>query len=121
MFQDVNPLQLISDVGIANLATNLLIGIVYFFSFGYLMRVVYSHHYKQSITWTDTFLLPFMMHLWTYILPAKGGLIYQTFFVKAKYQIDMSKGFSVGVLVFAAAEPHPLPDASVVPGLCSSS
>lgn len=103
VFKEVDLLELASGIGIENLALNILIGIVYFFSFGWLMKVVYQHHYNEHLKWPDTFLLPFMMHLWTYILPVKGGLIYQTFFMKAKYNIDMSKGFSVGVLVFAAS------------------
>lgn len=102
-FKDVNPSELLEQIGVAGLALNLLIGVGYFFSFGILMKVVYQHHYQCTLSWTDAFTLPFMMHLWTYILPVKGGLIYQTFFVKAKYELDMSKGFSVGVLVFAAS------------------
>jgi uncharacterized membrane protein YbhN (UPF0104 family) len=103
VFKDVALSDLTAGIGPKNLLLNILIGITYFLSFGWLMKVVYSHHYKQVLSLSDTFLLPFMMHLWTYILPVKGGLIYQTFFMKAKYGIDMSKGFSVGVLVFAAS------------------
>ncbi|MCB9187083.1 MAG: flippase-like domain-containing protein [Flavobacteriales bacterium] len=103
VFKDVDPLALLESIGVAGILQNFLIGIAYFFSFGILMKVVYQHHYKCDLSWADAFFLPFMMHLWTYILPVKGGLIYQTFFVKAKYGLDMSKGFSVGVLVFAAS------------------
>ena len=102
-FKDVNPAELLREIGPIKLIQNVAIGGLYFLSFGYLMRMIYQHHYRKTLTWQDTFLLPFMMHLWTYILPAKGGLIFQTVFTKAKYQIDMSKGFSVGVLVFVAS------------------
>jgi uncharacterized membrane protein YbhN (UPF0104 family) len=103
VFKDADPVSLLEGIGLQGILLNLLIGTVYFFSFGILMKVVYSHHYKMDLSWADSFSLPFSMHLWTYILPMKGGLIYQTFFVKAKYKLDMSKGFSVGVLVFAAS------------------
>ena len=103
VFKEVDIIDLAAGVGPGKLALNILIGIMYFFSFGWLMKIVYGHHYKKTLNWSDTFFLPFMMHLWTYILPVKGGLIYQTFFMKAKYKVDMSKGFSVGVLVFAAS------------------
>ncbi len=103
VFKDIDPVELLKRIGPMRLLLNFVIGLVYFFSFGLLMNVVYRHHYKKRLSWSDTFLLPFMMHLWTYILPMKGGLIYQTFFIKAKYGLDMSKGFSVGVLVFAAS------------------
>lgn len=103
VFKDTHPAALFEKIGLQGMLVNLLIGTVYFYSFGILMKVVYNHHYKMDLSWTDTFTLPFSMHLWTYILPMKGGLIYQTFFVKAKYKLDMSKGFSVGVLVFAAS------------------
>lgn len=103
VFKNVNLGELLSEIGPKQAVENLAIGTLYFFSFGILMKVVYQHHYRHSLSWSDTFLLPFMMHLWTYILPIKGGLIFQTFFVKTKYGIDLSKGFSVGVLVFAAS------------------
>jgi len=102
-FKDVDALEMLKQIGALQIALNVIIGSLYFFSFGYLMRMVYQHHYGATVSWKDTFLLPFMMHLWTYILPAKGGLIFQTVFIKAKYKIDMSKGFSVGVLVFVAS------------------
>ena len=102
-FRDVNAFELLGEIDAMQLVLNLALGSLYFFSFGYLMKMVYQHQYAIDVSWKDTFLLPFMMHLWTYILPAKGGLIFQTVFIKVKYRIGMSKGFSVGVLVFVAS------------------
>lgn len=92
-----------SQVGLMDMACNVLAGIGFYYSLGFLMKIVYSQHYKFQLTSADTFCLPFMMHLWTYILPVKGGLIFQTFFIKSKYDLDLSKGFSVGVLIFAVS------------------
>jgi uncharacterized membrane protein YbhN (UPF0104 family) len=103
VFRNVNLQNLLSDVGPLEAAANVAFGTLYFFSFGVLMKMIYKHHYKQNVSWPDTFQLPFMMHLWTYILPVKGGLVFQTFFMKAKYKLDLSKSFSVGVLVFVAS------------------
>lgn len=102
-FKDIDLIVLLNQIGLIGFIGNLLIGIVFYSFLGVLMRIVYKRHYKFSLSGQDTFLLPFMMHLWTYIIPVKGGLIFQTFYVKAKYHLDMSKGFSVGVLIFVAS------------------
>lgn len=74
-----------------------------FFTNGILMRTIFSHHYKVVLSWADTWLLPTMMHLWSYILPIKGGMLFQIVFMRVKYHVNLSKGFSVGVLVFAVS------------------
>jgi uncharacterized membrane protein YbhN (UPF0104 family) len=103
VFRDLDPLVLMGQVGVKGLLANLFLGAAYFASIGLLIQKVYTQHYGQSLSKPDTFLLPFMMHLWTYILPIKGGLIFQTYFLKSKYGLDLSKGFSVGVLIFAVS------------------
>lgn len=50
---------------------------------------------------TDIVLLPFSMNMFSYIIPANGGMIFSILFLKAKYQIDFVKSFSIGFgLVF---------------------
>lgn len=103
VFRNTDVLGLIRRLDAIGIILNLAIGIAFFSTNGIIMRLAYKHHYNCTLTTSDVFLLPITMHLFTYILPIKGGLIYQTFFVKAKYGLDLSKGFSVGVLVFAAS------------------
>ena len=94
---------MVSQLSINDVIQNIIIGTGYFLSRGLVIKVIYKHHYNVNLPWQDTLLLPSMMHLFTYVLPMKGGLIFQTYFSKAKYGLDMSKGFSVGLLVFAAS------------------
>ncbi len=46
----------------------------------------------------DVVLLPISMSLFSYIIPTNGGMLYSVFFLKKKYNVDSSKGFSIGVV-----------------------
>lgn len=41
-----------------------------------------------------------MMHLFLYLMPMKGGMLFQVFYSKHKYKLDLGKGFSLGMTVF---------------------
>ena len=36
-----------------------------------------------------------------YLLPIKGGMVFQIYFVKCKYNLDVSNGFSLGMMIFS--------------------
>ena len=52
---------------------------------------------KISITTADKLLLPISMSLFGYIIPTNGSMLYSIYFLKKKYNIDSSKGLSVGL------------------------
>ncbi len=64
------------------------------------MWVGFRLHYNLHIHLIDLLTLPLMMHLFTYLMPLKGGLLFQMLYSKSKYQLDLSKGFSLGITVF---------------------
>ena len=64
------------------------------------MWVGFYLHYKLRIKTIDILTLPMMMHLFLYVLPIKGGMLFQVIYSKHKYNLDLSKGFSIGLMVF---------------------
>jgi hypothetical protein len=102
-FKDVDLQSFLQHLTIQNVGLNLLIGIVYFWSFGWVMAVVFKKHYNIEFEKEDTVLLPFMMHIFSYIMPVQGGMLFQTFFMKMKYKMALTKGLSTGVYLFMAS------------------
>jgi hypothetical protein len=102
-FKNVDPQSFLNNLTIQNVLLNLVIGVVYFSSFGLVMTVVFKRHYNVDFVKEDTFLLPFMMHIFSYIMPVQGGMLFQTFFMKMKYKMALTKGFSTGVYLFMAS------------------
>lgn len=99
-FKDVDLQSFVQHLTLQNVGLNLLIGIIYFWSFGWVMAVVFKRHYDIEFAKEDTVLLPFMMHIFSYIMPVQGGMLFQTFFMKMKYKMALTKGFSTGVYLF---------------------
>jgi uncharacterized membrane protein YbhN (UPF0104 family) len=64
------------------------------------MWIGYWRHYKLKINPSDLLMLPLMMHFFVYVMPLKGGMLFQTFYSRYKYQLALSKGFSIGISVF---------------------
>ncbi len=102
-FGDIDIVEFLGKIHGPALLLNIGVGMLVFFATGLLMKTVFAHHFKVNLSWADTWFLPTMMHLWSYILPVKGGMIFQVVFMRAKYQVNLSKGFSVGVLIFAVS------------------
>jgi hypothetical protein len=99
-FREVGVLQLISEVSMANLFEVMLIGLVFRSTFGVIMWIGFWLQYDLKMRFSEIVVLPMMMHLFTYVMPIKGGMLFQVFYSKYKYQLDMSKGVSLGVIVF---------------------
>ena len=78
------------------LFANLGLGLAWFLSFGLILKFGYRTHYHVSLEPVEVLTLPLMMHLFTYILPMNGGLLFQIFYMNHRHQLDMSKGLSFG-------------------------
>jgi uncharacterized membrane protein YbhN (UPF0104 family) len=59
----------------------------------YLVRFVNG----KGISIADLFFMPMSMNLFGYFIPTNGGFLYAVYFLKKKYQVETSRGFSVGV------------------------
>lgn len=102
-FKDADLGGLFAAVTAVDVLINVLLGVAYFMTFGWVMAIVFKDHYKIDYPVFDLAFLPFQMHLFTYIMPVKGGMLYQTFFMKMKHGMALSKGFSSGIYVFIAS------------------
>ncbi len=99
-FKNVGFLPIVKILAWQDVLLNMLLGLVFFVSFGLVMFVGFRLHYKLSIQPVDVITLPLMMHFFTYLVPLKGGLLFQIFYSRSKYQLELSKGFSLGIIVF---------------------
>lgn len=99
-FREVDLAQFLSKTRPANLFGLLLTGLFFHLSFGLIMWVGFRLHYQLKLDKLEILVLPMMMHLFLYIMPIKGGMLFQVFYSKQKYGLDLSKGFSFGVMVF---------------------
>jgi len=87
-------------MSIAGLLANIGLGLLYFMSFGLLMKVGFQRQFGLTINPSELLTLPLMMNLFTYIIPIKGGLLFQIFYMKRRHHLDISGGFSLGVTLF---------------------
>ncbi len=68
-----------------------------YFVAGFQIFYLVKKQNKISLSFADTLLLPIAMSLFSYVIPTNGGLIYSAFFLKQKYHIHPTKGFSIGI------------------------
>lgn len=99
-FRDFDLGTLITNASITDLFSLLGIGLLFHLSFGLIMWVGFWLHYRLKLPAIEVLTLPLMMHLFLYLMPIKGGMLFQVFYSKHKYKLDLSKGFSLGMMVF---------------------
>jgi uncharacterized membrane protein YbhN (UPF0104 family) len=88
MFSQVTFKHLIILIGLTLLS--------YFLS-GIQLFLLIKHRTGLKIKTADILLLPLSMSLSSYVIPTNGGLLFSVFFLKKKYGIETTKGFSIGV------------------------
>ncbi len=99
-YQEIDVSDLLSRISGSDLGVILGLGLVFHLSFGVIMWVGFFLHYKLRLKIFEILTLPMMMHLFLYLMPIKGGMLFQVFYSKHKYGLDLSKGFSLGLMVF---------------------
>ncbi|MBI1287430.1 MAG: hypothetical protein GC178_07590 [Flavobacteriales bacterium] len=99
-FKDVNLGQFVQNTALSDVLKLFGLGLIFHLSFGVIMWVAFWLHYKLRLPAIEILTLPLMMHLFLYLMPMKGGMLFQVFYSKHKYHLDMSKGFSLGLMVF---------------------
>lgn len=102
-FREVDVADIFTQMGFEELASLFATGLAYHVSFGVIMWVGFALHYKMRLPAKELVQLPMMMHLFLYLMPMKGGMLFQVFYTKHRYGLDMSKGFSLGLMVFLAS------------------
>lgn len=91
---DVSQIVNVSGLG---LLLSVLAAVLMMSTQGIVLRNALRNTTGTLLTWADALLLPFAMHLWTFIIPIKGGFLYSSFFVSRKYGTTFSEGYSSGL------------------------
>jgi hypothetical protein len=99
-FRSVDFQSLFADASTSSVLALLGWGLGFHLSFGVVMWVAFWLHYRLKLAMIEILTLPLMMHLFLYLMPLKGGMLFQVFYSKQKYKLDLSKGFSLGMMVF---------------------
>lgn len=99
-YQEVDFQSITNQFSVYSITNLLALGLLFHLSFGLIMWVGFWLHYKLKIHPIEILTLPLMMHLFLYLMPVKGGMLFQVFYSKHKYKLDLSKGFSLGMTVF---------------------
>lgn len=102
--------EMLAGISLFQVIVTLVITFGLFFINGYIIAFMASHHYKTSISLMDVALLPLMMHLWSFIIPFRGGLLFSAFFLKMKYNIKGAESIAIGVFTIMIS--------LVITGLC---
>ena len=102
--------ELMAGITLFQAAVTLAMTFGLFFINGYIIAFMASHQYKTTIGLWDVALLPFMMHLWSFIIPFRGGLLFSAFFLKLKYNIKGAESIAIGMFTIMIS--------LVVTGLC---
>jgi uncharacterized membrane protein YbhN (UPF0104 family) len=87
----------IQHISYFNLAIAFLIAFTLFLINGAIIAILTSQNYQTHIKIGDMVLLPFMMHLWSFIIPFRGGLLFSAFFLKMKYGVKGSDSIAIGM------------------------
>ena len=100
LVSDEQAIVIIKSVSLFDLTGSVVISLVMFLISGYQMYYLLRKTSDTNMNKADIILLPASMNLWSYLLPFRGGLIYSAFYIKLKYQVELAKGFSIGIFTF---------------------
>jgi len=94
---DRTHVELIRHISFSDLTISFLIAMCLFFNNGAIIAFLTAQQYHTTIKIIDMVLLPFMMHLWSFIIPFRGGLLFSAFFLKTKYRMKGSQSIAIGM------------------------
>jgi hypothetical protein len=89
--------SVLEGCSLSDLAILLLLTFSGYIVAGWQMNYLLRVQNGIRLSTADMLLLPFSMSLFAYIIPTNGGLLYSVFFLKKKYKLESSKGFSIGI------------------------
>ena len=64
---------------------------------GFIVALITSKQYRIKLKLIDIVTLPLMMYFWGIMIPIKGGMLYQVFFLKSKYNLKIVQGVSIAI------------------------
>ncbi len=95
--------SLIYQVSLYELAVSILLALITLSVSGFQYHSLLSLPDGTRISISDIVMLPASMRLWGYILPAKGGLVYASAYLKCKYGIRLLTSFSISGYIYLSS------------------
>lgn len=92
-----NKLSLINNLSINQTFVLTLISLGIFIVNGSSIYLSVKNQFHIKIDKKDILFLPATMHLWSYIIPVRGGILYFIYALKNKYQLNLISGISFGI------------------------
>ena len=92
-------LSLITKISLGDFFISVIIALSVFFLSGCKIAYLSSSQLGVKLGFIDIVTLPMAMNFWSYVIP-KGGMLYSTFFLKAKYGIKAAHGFSITIYIY---------------------
>ena len=92
-----NKLSLISRLSINQIFVLTLICLGIFIVNGSSIYLSVKNQFHIKIDKKDILFLPATMHLWSYIIPIRGGILYFIYALKNKYQLNLTSSISFGI------------------------
>jgi len=94
-----NTFDTLKNVSLSDFCLLTMITFIGYLTMGLQTFFMLKEQYGVKISFVDVVFLPIAMTLFGYIIPANGGIIYSTLFLKAKYKVKASTGFALGVVL----------------------
>lgn len=100
IYQQEKYNSLIERINFNEVLISSIIVIFIFLFTGLQVSFLAKKQFNTALKTEDLVLLPIMMHLWSYLIPFRGGLIFSSIFLNQKYKLKLSQGFSIGFYSF---------------------
>lgn len=92
--------EMLTRISLGGLGLVVLASFFVFASRGLMLGYLTKKSFGTKISIFDMVSLPVAMNFWSLIIPIKGGMLYQVFFLKMKYKITAAKGMSIAIYTY---------------------
>ncbi|MEQ9063005.1 MAG: lysylphosphatidylglycerol synthase domain-containing protein [Vicingaceae bacterium] len=100
ILSEKEAILLLNRLTVGNIGVSILIAAILYFINGEQIRFLVKRSSGIVMKRSDSLILPASMNLWSYIFPVRGGLLFSMFYIKTKYNVKLSQGFSIGLFTF---------------------
>ncbi|MDD5570351.1 MAG: lysylphosphatidylglycerol synthase domain-containing protein [Bacteroidales bacterium] len=99
-FVPLNELHRLKNISILYFILAILTVIIIFIISGVESYILFNRTMNIKIKPFDILTFPMTVYLWSYLIPVQGSTIYSTIFFYKKYNIKLSKSFSITLFTY---------------------
>lgn len=92
--------EILTQISFPGLAIVVFVSFLVYASRGVMVGYLTAKRFDTRLGAVDMITLPVAMNFWSLIIPIRGGMLYQIFFLKMKYQIAAVKGMSITIYTY---------------------